>query len=455
MNWKAEYKDCLEYIDSYWDKIIHSPEKKEVNSHTIDIPHAYITPNDKKFNLIYYWDSFFMFRGLMCTPREWVMRDMVNNFCFLIQTYGFIPNFNSLASGRSQPPFFSSMIFDVYNNLILQKGFKATFQKTISYLYKPMSLNSWLATMISVAQQEYRHVWLDEDGLHHHRVAGYLLSRYGDLDIGYAHSSELESGWDMTSRFYNRCNEFLPIDLNTYLYKYEHDFERAANILGNKTQARHWREKKEKRKGEITRLMWNETEGFFFDYCYTTKRQSEFFSLAGFTPLWAGLATPYQAQQMVKKLPKFLSAYGLFICDKNSLAPTINLSEIPIRYRIAVENILKPKQWDWPHIWPPLEYITVIGLLRYGFVEEAKSVMTQSVHAHATLFRKYGTFFEKIDGALLDKSKDFHYPNQSGFGWTNAVFYRYIHILDDLENKKPIYKPQRSSTPPYQFSMPH
>lgn len=455
MNWKHEYKDCLAYIDSYWDKIIHKPEKKEVNSHTIDIPHAYITPNDKKFNLIYYWDSFFMFRGLMGTSRDWVMRDMVNNFCFLVQTYGFIPNFNSLASGRSQPPFFSSMIFDVYNNLIVEKGLKAALQKTISYLYKPMSLNNWLKTIIEVAQQEYRHVWLDEDGSHHHRVAGHTLSRYGDLDIGYAHSSELESGWDMTSRFYNRCNEFLPIDLNTYLYKYEHDFQRAAKILGDRSQEISWKEKKEKRKEEITRLLWNDKEGFFFDYCYITKKKSEFFSLAGFTPLWAGLATPHQAKRMVKNLKRFESPGGLLICDKDSLAPNINLSEIPISYRVAVANILQPKQWDFPHIWPPLEYLTIVGLLRYGYVNEAQTIMKKSIATHAKLFRQYGTFFEKIDGVTGDHSKDFHYTLQSGFGWTNAVFYRYIHILNDLETGKSIYTKPRKSDPPYQFAMPH
>src|SRR3989338_5964889 len=192
-----DYADCLAYIDSYWDKIIHKPAKTVLNRHVIEIPHTYITPNDKKFDYIYYWDSFFMFRGLMGTKREYVMQDMVNNFCFLFEKYGFIPNFTSHASlDRSQPPFFSSMIFDVYNNKRLAKGIAKHLKNTLSYLYKPMSLNGWLKKMIEVSEKEYEIVWKDEDNAHNHKVPGFTLSKYGDLDIGYGLSSELESGWD-------------------------------------------------------------------------------------------------------------------------------------------------------------------------------------------------------------------------------------------------------------------
>lgn len=33
--------------------------------------------------------------------------------------------------------------------------------------------------------------------------------------------AEAESGWDMTPRFNRLALEFLPVDLNTLLYKYE------------------------------------------------------------------------------------------------------------------------------------------------------------------------------------------------------------------------------------------
>src|SRR3989344_3188300 len=112
-----KYQDCLEYIDGYWDKIIHKPDKEKlINHHVITIPHPHMVPNDKKFRFIFYWDTFFMFRGVMGTTREWILKDMVDNFTYLFEKFGIIPNFNSPASmGRSQPPFLSSMILDTYN----------------------------------------------------------------------------------------------------------------------------------------------------------------------------------------------------------------------------------------------------------------------------------------------------------------------------------------------------
>jgi alpha,alpha-trehalase len=201
--------------------------------------------------------------------------------------------------------------------------------------------------------------------------------------------------------------------------------------------------------------MWDEEKGFFFDYGYKYKRISDFYSLAGFTPLWAGLATPEQARRMLEQLPRFETKYGLTITDKESLAHSINLSHIQKRYRPAIEDIIMPKQWDYPNIWSPLEYLTVIGLLRYGFIDDARRIMENSLKAHAALFRKYHTFSEKINGETGDISNSFHYAHQPGFGWTNSVFYRYIQILDSMNSGVNIYIEPKPSEPPYTLSILH
>ncbi len=442
MTYAQKYKTCLTYIDLYWDKIIIHPEKtgwksllrqktKDKRYKQIwNVPHAFVAPNDKKFKNIFYWDSFFMLKGLIGTKREWVLKDMVDNFVFLFNNYGVIPNFNSPASsGRSQPPFLTSMILDTYNGPLYRYVNTERVKRRLKEL-KPFK--EWLREVTEVAKKEYFDVWDDENNLFYHKVASHDLNRYGDRDVGYAHSSELESGWDFTSRFYNRCNEFLPIDLNSYLYKYETDFAKIADYLGDKAEAKKWTLRSEERKERINKYLWNEKEGFFFDHNYKYERQSEFYSLASFVPLWAGIATQKQAERMVKKLPLYETASGLTITAKESLAPHLDLESIPVRHRIAVEDVLKPKQWDYPYIWPPLEYLTVIGLLRYGFIVEAKRIMESSLQTQARIFKKHKTFFEKTSAVTDDRPGDFHYKNQSGFGWTNATFYRYVKILDSL-----------------------
>lgn len=452
--WNKEYKDCLDYIDSFWDLTIHKPEKRVVNHHVVTIPRAYITPNNKKFNFMFYWDSFFILRGLIGTKREWLLKDMVENFVFIFTKYGIIPNFNAPASmGRSQPPFLTSMILDTYNGYYF-KYLKRKKTKKL-FLFNLKRYQVWLKKVTDVAVQEYEKIWLDSEGFYNHKVRGYMLARYGDRDIGYAHSSELESGWDFTSRFYNRCDDFLPIDLNVLLFKYERDFGKINQHLGDLNEEINWKGIAEKRKKEINTLMWNEEAGFFFDYDYANKRQSEFLSLAGFTPLWAGIATPEQAEKMIKMLKSFETPYGLTITAKESLAPKVDLSKLPEQYLPAIEEILIPKQWDYPNSWPPLEYLTVIGLLKYGYIRDAKRLMEKYIKIHAKIFREHKTFFEKIDAVKGDIGEDFHYNNQGGFGWTNAAFYRYIQILDALERGDNIYAEPKAEVAPFKLSIIH
>ncbi len=454
--YEEEYRDCLEYIDVYWDKVTHKPEKKKINRHVISIPYPYISPNVKwvgKFGYMFYWDTFFIFRGLMGTKREKIMKDMVNNFTYLYNRYGIIPNFTSPVSmGRSQPPFLTSMILDTYNGYYFAYLRK---HKAVRFLTQLNSQKKWLKSAFKIAKEEYETIWLDPEKLYNHSVPGYTLNRYGDRDVGYAHSSELESGWDFTSRFFNRCNEFLPIDLNVLLFKYERDFAKIATHLGDKSEEERWKAIARKRKTEINKLMWNEKTGFFYDFGHTFERQSDFLSLAGFVPLWAGLASPEQATRMVKKLKKFETEYGLTITAKESLARRIDLSNIQKRYHPAIEEIIKPKQWDYPNIWPPLEYLTTIGLLKYGFEEDAKRLMIKYLKAHAAFFRTYGTFAEKLHGETGGKADKFHYESQEGFGWTNAVFYRYIKILDAMERGESIYRDPKAGEPPYKLSVIH
>jgi len=479
--WQEEYKDCLEYIDAYWEKIIYKPSRmrlryrvhnlphelpygdkfgktkdiknQDINPRSIKLPHYYFVPNDNKFRYIYYWDSFFMFKGLMGTKREWLMPEMVENFIYLFNTFHLIPNFSAPGSmGRSQPPFFSSMILDTYlKRLNPNNPYYVTGLKRKWYEYR---MKQWLKQAIEVAKQEYELVWIDKENSYNHRVPNTMLSRYGDRDIGYSQSSELESGWDMTSRFYNRCDQFLPIDLNSYLYKYETDFARAAEILGNREEAKKWKETSEIRK-KAMQTMWDSDEGFFYDYGYNFQKISHYFSLASFTPLWAGIATAEQAQLAILHLPKFETPYGLTIGAKISLAKKIDLTHIQRRYHPAIEDIIKSKQWDYPNIWSPLEYLTVIGLLRYGYTGEAKRIMISSVKTHAKLYRKYNTFFEKINGETGKPSVGYKYAMQEGFGWTNAIFYRYIQILDAIDKDQQLYKEPRTQQPPYDLSILH
>src|SRR5258706_3912029 len=314
---QKQLNECLLYIDSYWDRIIHSPKDSRQDPHLIPLRHPYVSPNDTSHwkASLFYWDTYFIFRGMVGTKDEWIMPKVVGNFSYLLQKYGIIPNATVWAFlGHSQPPFLSSMVFDGYYAIKRSGGVRGMVKKQCA--------NFWLSHYMKVAKSEYEHV-CENNETYYHKVEEYVLSRYGDRDVGYALTSERESGWDFTTRFYNRCNDFLPVDLNSYLHKYEKDFARAAHILRRRKDEVNWEEKAQIRHDRMKKLMWNSKEGFFFDYDYINKLQSKYYSLAGFVPMWAKLATSDEAKQIVKKLPLFETAYGLTITAKISMPPPL------------------------------------------------------------------------------------------------------------------------------------
>ena len=80
------------------------------------LPNPYVVPGGR-FNEMYGWDSYFILLGLVHDQRTDLARGMVENFFFEIENYGAILNANrTYFFTRSQPPFLTSMIREVYEH---------------------------------------------------------------------------------------------------------------------------------------------------------------------------------------------------------------------------------------------------------------------------------------------------------------------------------------------------
>ena len=100
-----------QHIMDLWP-VLTRPAQKAGNplGSLIPLPNPYVVPGGR-FGEIYYWDSYFTMLGLQASGQGSKIRNMVNNFAYLIKTFGFIPNGNrTYFLGRSQPPFFSLMV---------------------------------------------------------------------------------------------------------------------------------------------------------------------------------------------------------------------------------------------------------------------------------------------------------------------------------------------------------
>ena len=136
--------------------------------------------------------------------------------------------------------------------------------------------------------------------------------------------------------------------------------------------------------------------------CTSRVRQYPF--LTTFYPLWAGIASPDQANRVVRNLSLFECAGGLQTSTYHS-----------------------GDQWDAPFGWAPLQWIAVQALRRYGYQAEADRVSKQFLTLVLREYEKHGALEEKYDVVHLriDLGHSIlfgYHTNEAGFGWTNAVF---------------------------------
>lgn len=396
-----EVAEARAYIKQFW-KYLRRTHRKNKDT-LIGLPHPYLVPAYESestftFDEMYYWDTYFIIQGLLADPRrQTLVMGMVDNLFYLIKQYGMVPNANkTYLLSHSQPPLLTSLIFDVYETYGLDLR--------------------WLEQAIGYAKQEYKTVWMGTKKPHDHLVYK-GLSRYYDINVHHD-LAEAESGWDMTTRFDRKCLDYLPIDLNMFLYKYERDFEKAAKLLKQPDEAKQWRSQYNTRKKTINELMWNERRGLFFDYNYKKQAQGQVASLASYTALWSGFANKDQAARLVKSLSKFMEKGGLSTTEN---PPT----QLVIQPKLAA-------QWAKPNGWAPLHFLVVSGLEGYGYNNEARRIANKWLNTNLYWFTNHGVFLEKYN--VVDPSKkpvDGLYPGQTGFGWTNAIFERFCQDYID------------------------
>jgi alpha,alpha-trehalase len=274
----------------------------------------------------------------------------------------------------------------------------------------------WLKDAINTAKQEYQTVWMGVKKPNERQVH-MGLSRY--YDINYLHDlAEAESGWDMTPRFDRRALNFLPVDLNALLYKYETDFARAAHIFDDKREAARWDDAAALRLATMNKLMWDRIRGMYYDYNYVKEKRGTISSLAAYFPMWAGMADEKYAANLVKGLRRFEHKGGLTTSDT-----------LPIG-QFVLGSI--PQQWSYPNGWAPLHFIVVKALERYGYHQDARRIAMKWLKTNLLWFNNEHLFLEKYNVVSPDKPPlKGLYPSQTGFGWTNAVFERFCRDYVD------------------------
>lgn len=410
-------EDLSSHIKNLWAVLKRAPDQTIEGSSLLPLPYPYIVPGGR-FREIYYWDSYFTMLGLR-ESNEWQMIiNMINNFAYLINTYGHIPNGNrTYYLSRSQPPYFALMV-----NLLAEKNGPSVYAKYQKEL-----------------QKEYDY-WTDKTAATKHAVRmpdGSILSRFYDADsvprqesfnedytiaikaankdtIAFAQKckelrSGAESGWDFSSRWFGdgkninsiKTTSIVPVDLNGLMYNLELTLAKAYKQSGNTILLAQYDLAAAKRKNSLNKYCYNSEENWYYDYDVDTKVLSTEKTIAGVSPLFFNIAPKAIAAGMAAVLKKeFLKAGGVVTTLKTT-----------------------GQQWDAPNGWAPLQWISIKGLENYGFKTEAKDIATRWVLLNEKVYKNTGKMMEKYNvvNAGLEAGGG-EYTSQDGFGWTNGVY---------------------------------
>lgn len=394
------------FIESKWHECIK--KNTEDNGTLIGLPYPYTVPAVGHFDEMYYWDTYFTNVGLIAGGHLDLAKNNADNMIFLINKYGFMPNGNrTYYLNRSQPPFFSEMVRDIY----AQTGDKQWLNKAYDALEKeysfwqnkrssPIGLNVYGGTLkkesIPEAAKDFKN-----------RV-GYLPPCANDEDIAKHMIVCCESGWDVNPRWGTDGYNFAPVDLNSLMYLLEENMQYFADELGFDGDSIRWCSAKKERKRLMLKYMMSD-DGVLTDYDFVNDSLSNVFSAASFYPLFAGVLDKEDAEKTVNNLYRLEMEYGISTCEPNNVPGTY--------------------QWDYPNGWACIQYLTITGLLKYGYTDDAKRIAEKYILLVDKTFSKTGNLWEKYnvaDGSICAKNE---YEMPPMLGWTAGVYLKLIQLV--------------------------
>jgi hypothetical protein len=232
--------------------------------------------------------------------------------------------------------------------------------------------------------------------------------------------------------FFRPAKSSASIYLNCLMYKELQAMVYLAGQLNISAVGKEFADDAETLKSAIQKNCWDERDGFFYsvdlnlrpvsnepdstlgrtfiihsgyprDYDCLIQRIEVW---SGFMALWAGIATPAQAERVVKE---HYSDPRTF----NAASGVRTLSKMEKMYSLRASA--NPSNWRGP-VWGISNYMVFKGLVKYGYTLEAKELATKTI-------RLFGKDFEK-NGALHE-----YYEPETGEPLLNKGFQNWNYLV--------------------------
>lgn len=192
------------------------------------------------------------------------------------------------------------------------------------------------------------------------------------------------------------------VDLNCYLYRELQCMSVIARNMGYYGDADLFSRHAEKLKGLINDTFWDETDGFYYDRNERTGELVRVKSVAGFAPLWYGIAPKDRAKRLVYE-------------------HLVNPDEFWLPFPVATWAKTEPDyyqerkgieaNWRGP-CWAPTNYLTMHGLMDYGYDGYARELA-----------------YKSFDMALSETDTREFYNSETGAGMGLNPFWGWSSLL--------------------------
>lgn len=400
------------FIKAQWDGAVQCGAQAG-NVTPVPVPHTVPSPNGR-FRVLFYWDTYFTNLGLLCSDRADLARSNCDALMWWIDQLGFVPNsaFNN-DQNRSQPPMLSLMVQEVHAaapDLEWLAGAVPRLETEHAFWATRRVLPNGMARHGHEADEAYLIRFYD--GLVCRRLG---VEREVDPEVKLSLAAQLlaeaETGQDFTPVYEHRAMDHMDLELNCLLWALEDNLSRFHRALGRREQAAQWRAKADWRGERIRRELWDDDSGLFRPKDVVWRSFAQIAHLGTFYPLWLGIATEEQAQRVRDNLPRFEREFGV--------AHTEDYGEL--RY-----------QWAYPNGWPPSHWVTVAGLMRYGFTEDALRIARKFTQVLCRHYGEAGHLWEKFDVTTGDVAGG-EYVADPMLGWSAGVFLAMQEVIAQAE----------------------
>jgi alpha,alpha-trehalase len=198
--------------------------------------------------------------------------------------------------------------------------------------------------------------------------------------------------------------DLAPVDLNSILYHAERTIAALRRFRagpGDAAAAERFGRAADARRRALLGVAYDPDSAFFYDVRWRTgTRVVDRPTLAAAAPLYFGVAEAAQGRAVAARLGRDFLRSGGFVTT----------------------TVASGQQWDAPNGWPPLQWMTIEGVRRYGRAGLADTARGRWLALNRRTYAATGKMTEKYD--VVDPNRAAgggEYPTQDGFGWTNGV----------------------------------